>query len=85
VRRGMNSLVRRINRTNPSSRLGAGTLADALAERDVLKIRHTAHRELAAAASTAQARTTRARPDGQKIAGVPTQRMRKLRLLPLDI
>jgi Family of unknown function (DUF6847) len=53
------SLVRRINRTNASSRLGAGTLADALAERDVLKIRHTAYRELAAAASTTQTRTTR--------------------------
>jgi hypothetical protein len=50
---------RNLNRTNATSRLGAGTLADALAERDVLKIRHTAYRELAAAASTAQTRTTR--------------------------
>jgi hypothetical protein len=53
------SLVQRINRTNATSRLDSGTLADALAERDVLKIRGAAHRELAAAASTTQARTTR--------------------------
>ena len=53
------SLVQRINRTNTSSRLGAGTLADALAERDILKVRGTAYRELAAAASTTQTRATR--------------------------
>ena len=53
------SLIQRINRTNASTRLGAVTLADALAERDVLKIRHMAYRDLAAAASTTQARTTR--------------------------
>ena len=35
------------------------TLADALAQRDVLKLRGAAYRELAAAASTTQARTTR--------------------------
>jgi Family of unknown function (DUF6847) len=53
------SLIRRINRTNASSQLGAGTLSDALAERDILKIRQNAYRELAAAASTTQTRTTR--------------------------
>ena len=53
------SLIRRINQTNASSQLGTGTLADALAERDVLKIRLNAYRELAAAASTIQTRTTR--------------------------
>jgi hypothetical protein len=42
-----------------ASRLGDRTLADALAERDVLKIRYNAYRELATAASTAQGRTTR--------------------------
>ena len=47
-------LIRKINRTNASSRLGKGTLADALAERDVLKIRQNAYRELASAASTVQ-------------------------------
>jgi hypothetical protein len=53
------SLIQRINRTNSRSAFGAGTLADALAERDVLKIRYNAYRELAAAASTSQGRTTR--------------------------
>ena len=53
------SMIRRINRTNATSRLGTGTLADALAERDVLKIRLHTYRELAAAASTMQTRTTR--------------------------
>jgi methyl-accepting chemotaxis protein len=52
-------LIQKINRTNASSRLGTGTLADALAERDVLKIRQNAYRELASAASTVQTRTTR--------------------------
>jgi len=51
------SLVQRINTTNATSRLDSGTLADALAERDVLKLRGAAYRELAAAASTTQART----------------------------
>jgi len=55
----LTSLIQRINRTNASSKLGGRTLADALAERDVLKIRYNAYRELAVAASTSQARTTR--------------------------
>ncbi len=52
-------LIQRINRTNSAARLGDRTLADALAERDVLKIRYSAYRDLAAAASTTQARMTR--------------------------
>ena len=52
-------LIQRINRTNITSRFGTGTLADALAERDVLKIRYNAYRELANAASTSQYRQTR--------------------------
>ena len=52
-------LIQRINRTNAATRFGAQTLADALAERDVLKLRYNAYRELANAASTAQGRTTR--------------------------
>ena len=52
-------LIQRINRTNAASPFGAGTLADSLAERDVLKIRYNVYRELATAASTSQGRTTR--------------------------
>lgn len=52
-------LIQRINRTNAATRFGTQTLADVLAERDVLKLRYNAYRELANAASTAQGRTTR--------------------------
>lgn len=52
-------LIQRINRTNAGSPFGTGTLADALAERDILKIRYNTYRELATAASTTQNRTTR--------------------------
>jgi hypothetical protein len=36
----LESLVRQINRTNASSQLGTGTITDAIARRDVLKLRH---------------------------------------------
>ena len=52
-------LIQRINRTNATSPLGDRTLADALAERDVLKIRYNTYRELATAAATTQGRITR--------------------------
>jgi len=55
----LTSLVQRINRTNAASRFGDGTLSDALAERDVLKIRYSTYRELAIAAGTTQSRVTR--------------------------
>jgi hypothetical protein len=53
------ALIQRINRTNAALRFGGRTMADALAERDVLKIRYNVYRELATAASTTQGRTTR--------------------------
>jgi hypothetical protein len=42
--RELTSLIQRINRTNAASPFGNGMLADALAERDVLKIRYNAYR-----------------------------------------
>lgn len=36
----LEDLIRRINRTNAATRLGEGTLTDALARRDVLRLRH---------------------------------------------
>ncbi|MET7418914.1 DIP1984 family protein [Dactylosporangium sp. NPDC005555] len=36
----LESLIRRINRTNAATPLGDGTLTDALARRDVLRLRH---------------------------------------------
>ena len=55
----LTAIIQRINRTNAAARLGDRTMADALAERDVLKIRYNAYRELANAASTSQSRATR--------------------------
>jgi len=49
----MESLIRRINRTNAVARLGAGTITDALARRDVLKLRHSV---ITAAANAAAGR-----------------------------
>jgi hypothetical protein len=57
--RELTVLIQQINRTNAASPFGDGMLADSLAERDVLKIRYNAYRELANAASTSQSRTTR--------------------------
>ncbi|QFZ19921.1 DIP1984 family protein [Saccharothrix syringae] len=36
----LESLIRRINRTNASTPLGGGTITDALAHRDALRLRH---------------------------------------------
>jgi hypothetical protein len=35
------SLIRRINRTNAAAELGTGTITDAIARRDALKMRHS--------------------------------------------
>ncbi len=59
VAQQLTSMIQRINRTNAATRFGPRTLADALAERDVLKMRYNTYRELANAASTAQGRATR--------------------------
>ena len=59
VAQQLTSMIQRINRTNAATRFGAQTLAAALAQRDVLRMRYNAYRELANAASTAQGRTTR--------------------------
>jgi len=37
----LESLIRQIDRTNASARLGAGPITDAIARRDVLMLRHT--------------------------------------------
>jgi hypothetical protein len=37
----LESLIRRINRTNAAAPLGTGTITDAIARRDVLKLRHS--------------------------------------------
>ncbi|MFC4604646.1 DIP1984 family protein [Rhodococcus kronopolitis] len=47
----LESLIRRVNRTNSRAALGSGTVTDALARRDVLRIRHGAITAAADAAS----------------------------------
>lgn len=51
------NLIQKINVTNVSTKLDSGmTLADALAERDVLKLKHSVYNGLAKAAVTNQVR-----------------------------
>jgi hypothetical protein len=53
-------LVQRINRTNSATELEPGlTLSDGLAVRDSLRLRHTAHRDLAQRATITQDRYSR--------------------------
>lgn len=51
-------LIQHINATNAATKLDdRRTIADAIAERDVLRIRHTVYRDLAAAGTVTQDRT----------------------------
>lgn len=53
----LTNLIQKINATNVSTKLDTGmTLADALAERDVLKLKHSVYNGLAQAAVTSQIR-----------------------------
>jgi len=54
-------LIQRINKTNSVSKIDAGmTLSDALAVRDILRLKHGIYRNLAEAASVTQSRFSRA-------------------------
>src|SRR5437660_1454399 len=53
-------LIQQINATNAATELESGkTISDAIAERDVLKVRHTVYRDLAQAATITQDRLTK--------------------------
>jgi hypothetical protein len=52
----LESLIRRINRTNASAPLGQGTVTDAIARRDMLKLQHSVITAAADAAAGARAR-----------------------------
>jgi len=52
-------LIQRINKTNASARFQKSSLTDALARRDVLRLREALYRELAQAASITQSRTSK--------------------------
>jgi hypothetical protein len=56
----LTTLIQRINRTNAATELDPGrTLSDALAVRDMLGWQHSAHRDLAQAATITQTRYSR--------------------------
>ena len=60
VARELADLIKRINRTNSATAFADGqSLSDALAERDVVALRHRLYRELAEAASISQDRYSR--------------------------
>lgn len=48
------AIIARINRTNSSTSVDGVTLSDALAERDILRIRQSAYRDLAEEATVTQ-------------------------------
>jgi len=52
-------LIKRINVTNSSASVAGRSMTQALAERDVLKFRHTMYRDLAQAATITQSVSTR--------------------------
>lgn len=52
-------LIKRINVTNSSASVAGRSMTQALAERDVLKFRHTMYRDLAQAAAITQSVSTR--------------------------
>lgn len=59
----LETLIRRVNRTNAAVDLGDGTLTDALARRDVLHLRHS----LLTAAADAAAGKEQTRPYGRQL------------------
>ena len=66
-------LIQRINRTNSQSVLASGeTFSDALAVRDVLKLKHSFYRDLAEAATVTQDRNTRSEIKFQSTVDVAT-------------
>ncbi|MGW0042365.1 DIP1984 family protein [Rhodococcus sp. NPDC003348] len=74
----LEQLIRRINRTNARATLGDGTVTDALARRDVLRLRHSA---VTAAADAASGREDRGygrqlRSELVHIAAVPVSELR---------
>lgn len=68
---GLESLIRRINRTNLATPLEDGTLTDALARRDVLKLQHAVFSELAAAATVSRDRHGKSEVKFQGTVSVP--------------
>ncbi len=73
----LETLIRRINRTNAAVHLDAGTLTDALARRDVLRLRHRMVTSAAdAAAGDAQRGFRQLRSELKMIPALPVAELR---------
>jgi len=73
----LESLIRRINRTNAATRVDGGTLTDALARRDVLRLRHAMVSTAAnAAAGDGQRGHRQLRSELRMIAALPVAELR---------
>lgn len=74
----LESLIRRINRTNSATPLGAGTMTDALARRDVLRLRHSVLTAAAdAAAGRGQGMGRQLRSELRYLAALPVGELRE--------
>ncbi|MEV4602111.1 DIP1984 family protein [Amycolatopsis sp. NPDC049253] len=90
----MEALIRRINRPNAQSPFGDGTVTDALARRDVLRLRHALLTGAAdAAAGRGQGVGRQLRSELRQLAALPVSELREqadrvaleLRHLDIDI
>ena len=74
----LESLIRRINRTNATVEVGGGTLTDALARRDVLRLRHSVVTSAAdAAAGEGQRGYRQLRSELKMIPALPVAELRR--------
>lgn len=75
---GLRDLIRRINATNARLDLGAdGTMTDALAARDVLRLQHSLLADAAAAASGSDSGMRQMRSELRQIAALPVAQLRE--------
>lgn len=73
----LEDLIRRINRTNTATTLGDGrTMTDALAERDVLKMRHSLLSGAAGAAAGGSSALRQMRSELREVAALPVAELR---------
>ncbi|MFG1778610.1 DIP1984 family protein [Micromonospora sp. NPDC049051] len=74
----LESLIRRINRTNAATALEGGTLTDALARRDVLRLRHNVVTSAAdAAAGEGQRAYRQLRSELKMVPALPVAELRR--------
>jgi hypothetical protein len=74
----LETLIRRINRTNAATAAGGGTLTDALARRDVLRLRHSVITSAADAATGKDQRVLRQlRSELTMIPALPVAELRR--------